>query len=89
MPVNTAHKSTGRKANKRRSVNLTIREGILRHAKTLRLNASQAAEAGIVEAVRKKQEEEWLAANREAILAHNKRIDGDGPLLTHGWAAEK
>jgi antitoxin CcdA len=82
MPPNAGHTPS-----RRRSVNLTIREDIIDAAKALHLNASQAAEAGIVEAIRKRQEEEWMGENRKAITAHNKRIEKDGPLLTPGWAA--
>ncbi len=74
--------------SKRRPVNLTIREDILKEAKALKLNASQAAETGIIAAVRHAREQEWLKNNQGAIQAHNKRIDKDGPLLTPTWGRD-
>lgn len=74
------------RASKRRPVNLTIRADILKEAKELNLNASQAAELGIMAAVKQAREQQWLKDNREALLAHNKRIDKTGPLLTPAWA---
>ena len=71
----------------RRSVNLTIRKDVIDTAKSLKLNASKAAEAGILRAIREAQGERWIAENRAALSAHNKRIDRDGPLLTPDWAA--
>jgi antitoxin CcdA len=75
-------------ASKRRPVNLTIRADVLEDAKALNLNASQAAELGILAAVKQAREEKWLKENREALLAHNKRIDKTGPLLTPAWARD-
>ncbi len=72
---------------KRRSVNLTIRKDVIETAKALKLNASKAAEAGITQAIREAQGEQWLTENRAALAAHNKRIERDGPLLTPDWAA--
>lgn len=71
--------------SKRKAVSLTIREDILGEAKALKLNASRAAEAGILDAIKSTREAEWLDANRAAIDAYNDRIDEDGPLLTSHW----
>jgi len=73
---------------KRRSVNLTIRRDVIDTAKSLKLNASKAAEAGILQAIREVQGEQWIAENRVALNAHNKRIERDGPLLTPDWAVQ-
>lgn len=70
---------------KRRSVNLTISADVLAAAKALELNASQAAERGIMEAVKAARERQWLRDNREAIAAYNRRIEGAGPLLKPDW----
>lgn len=74
--------------SKRRPVNLTIREDVLKEAKALHLNASQAAETGIIAAVKQAREREWLKNSRDAILAHNKRIDKEGTLLTPSWVRD-
>ncbi|MEP3475443.1 MAG: type II toxin-antitoxin system CcdA family antitoxin [Hyphomicrobiales bacterium] len=72
-------------AAKRRPVNLTIREDILKEAKSLNLNTSKAAEVGIAEAIKQAQEQTWLQENRKALTAHNKRVEKQGLLLTPEW----
>lgn len=72
--------------SKRRAINLTIREDILKDAKDLNLNASKAAEQGIAQAIKKAKEQAWLEENKYAISAHNKRVEERGTLLTPGWA---
>jgi antitoxin CcdA len=71
--------------SRRRPVNLTIREDIMKEAKSLELNASKAAEAGIVKAIKKIQTEKWLAENKAAFKAHNERVSNNGTLLTPHW----
>ena len=71
---------------KRRPINLTIREDILRDAKALKLNASKAAEAGIEAAIKQAREDNWLAENQNTIAAHNQRVAESGPLLVPDWA---
>lgn len=71
----------------RKPITLTVREDILQAAKALSLNASQAAEAGIREAVRKAQAEQWLATNRRAIDAYNEHLEQHGPAIPAPWAA--
>jgi antitoxin CcdA len=71
---------------KKRPVNLTIREDILEEAKALNLNASKAAEAGMVSAIKEARAQEWLTKNKKALLAHNKRVEEQGVLLTPHWS---
>ncbi|MEO1028483.1 MAG: type II toxin-antitoxin system CcdA family antitoxin [Pseudomonadota bacterium] len=75
-------------SEKRRRINLSIREDIIDAAKALSLNASRAAEAGIAAAVQKAQEAQWLEENRSALDAHNRRVEEQGVLLTPDWATE-
>jgi len=75
--------------SRRRSVNLTIRKDVMETVKALRLNASKAAEAGIIQAIREAQEHQWRARNGAAIDQHNERIEQDGPLLTPGWTVKQ
>lgn len=70
---------------RRKPVTLTIREDILREAKALALNTSQAAEAGIVQALRQAQTEAWLAAAQPGIDAHNARVAEHGTLIKPYW----
>ncbi len=74
------------KSPKRRPINLTIREDILSDAKALNLNVSKAAEAGIEAAIKRAQEDNWLAENQETFAAHNQRVAESGPLLVPDWA---
>ena len=74
---------------KRRSVNLTIPEDVIQAARELKLNASEAAEAGIRRAIAEKQAEQWLSQNQSALKAHNKRVANEGTLLTPEWADEQ
>lgn len=80
--------SPKKETSKRRPVNLTIRSDLLNEAKTLKLNASKAAEAGISLAIKEARAKEWLRENKEALRTHNKRISKNGPLLTPGWTSE-
>ncbi len=73
---------------RRKRVNLTVREDVMKEAKELGLNASKAAEAGIEAAVREEKGRRWLEENREAIKAHNRRIEREGVLLPPAWLDE-
>jgi antitoxin CcdA len=61
---------------------------VLADAKALKLNASKAAETGIIAAVKKAREEEWLRDSQEAIHGYNERIEKSGPLLRPRWARD-
>ena len=61
---------------------------VMKEAKELGLNASKAAEAGIEAAVREEKGRRWLEENREAIKAHNRRIEREGVLLPPAWLDE-
>lgn len=73
---------------KRKPVNLTIREDVLKEAKALNLNASKAAESGILAAIKETRAQEWLRENSTALQAHNKRVEKGGTLLTPIWLAD-
>lgn len=77
------------KTPKRRPVNLTIRQDVLTEAKGLNLNASKAAEAGLLDAIRREKERQWRHENKQAIDAHNARVDTTGTLLTPIWAKDE
>lgn len=73
---------------KRRPLNISVREDLIEAAKGLNLNTSQAAEAGIADAVKRAQEAAWLEENRDAIDAHNERVEKSGPLLRPVWLGD-
>ena len=81
------HTYSGEETSRRRPVNLTIREDILKDAKDLKLNASKAAELGISNAIREARAAAWLEDNKSALMAHNQRIENEGILLTPDWKA--
>lgn len=76
-------------ASRRRPVNLTIREDLLKEAKELNLNASKAAESGIIAAIQKAKEHLWLEQNKNAIESYNRDIEERGLLLKPSWLKEK
>jgi len=78
--------SSEHEVSKRRPVNLTIREDLIQEARSLNLNTSKAAEAGIAAAVKETRERKWLEENRQALSAHNRRVETEGTLLTPGWS---
>lgn len=70
---------------KRRPVNLTIDEGILAQAKSLKINTSRAAEMGILKAIKQARTEEWKQSHKSAIQAYNERVESLGVLLVPEW----
>lgn len=69
----------------KKPITLTVRSGLVKEARSLGVNTSQAAEDGIAAAVKRAKESAWLAENADAIRAHNERIDKQGTLLTPIW----
>src|SRR3546814_19301601 len=51
----------------RRATNVSLPEDLLSEAKALQINISQAAEAGVAQAIARTRSERWLAENKEAI----------------------
>ena len=70
---------------RRRAVNLTLPGDLVEAARSLGVNASQAAEAGITAAVRSAREEAWLKANQAAIDEHADWLDRHGMPLEPAW----
>jgi antitoxin CcdA len=68
----------------RRAINLSLGADLLAEAKLLNINISQAAEAGLLDAVAKKRAELWLAANEEALKSSNAYVELHGlPLASY------
>lgn len=72
------HKDFYNSAAKKKSVNLSINESLLRQAKALNLNLSQLLEQRLVEHLRESLQKNWLEENCAAIDAYNQRIDRNG-----------
>lgn len=64
-------------ANKR-ATNVSLAESLLAEAKELRINVSQAAEAGLARAVAEKRAELWVAQNAKAFDCWNAYVEKNG-----------
>lgn len=62
----------------RRATNVSLPEDLLSEAKALQINISQAAEAGVSQAVARERSERWLAENREAVESSNAFVEKHG-----------
>ena len=68
----------------RKPTNVSLSAALVAEAKALRLNVSQAAEAGLLRAVEARRQELWLEANRAALDSSNAYVDQHGlPLARH------
>ena len=62
----------------KRATNVSLAESLLAEAKQLRINISQAAEAGVARAVAEKRAELWVAENQNAFECWNAYVEKDG-----------
>jgi len=62
----------------KKAVNLRINKELIDQAKALHINLSQTLETSLVETLREKQKESWLADNKDAVEAYNQRIEKNG-----------
>ncbi len=62
----------------RRATNLTLPEALLRDARELGINLSQACERGLAAAVADKRRQRWLDANQGAMDAWNDYVGKHG-----------
>jgi len=74
--------------DRRKRVNMTVREDVMKEARELGLNTSRAAEAGIEAAIREEKGRRWKEENRDAIEAYNERLEKEGVLLPPPWWTE-
>jgi antitoxin CcdA len=65
----------------RRATNVTLPEALVAQAKDLKVNISQACEAGLAAQVKAAREKKWLEENREAIECYNKYVEENGLTL--------
>lgn len=66
--------SSGRK----KAVNVSIDDGLLKAAKEHGVNLSQTLERAVTEALKEIQRDRWLEENREAIESYNRHIEKHG-----------
>ena len=62
----------------RKATNVTLPETLLAEAKSLEINISKAAEAGLAQAVAERRAEIWRRENRDAIASSNAYIEDHG-----------
>lgn len=80
MPHSTASNSIA----SRRATNITLPEPLLREARGLGINVSQACERGLAAAVADQRRARWLEENKQAIDAYNEHVDWHGlPLAAY------
>lgn len=65
-------------SGKKKATNLSLDQELLKDARALGVNLSEAAEKGVSEAVRKAKGETWLAENREAMEAWGRWVEENG-----------
>jgi len=62
----------------KKATNLSIDNDLLDRARHLKINLSQAVEAGLVEAIRRHERAQWLEKNRAALDAYNDHVEKHG-----------
>ncbi|OWV28964.1 type II toxin-antitoxin system CcdA family antitoxin [Halomonas campaniensis] len=68
----------------RKPTNLSLDSALLKEAKSLGINVSRSAEAGIAEAVKRHKQEKWLEDNASALASSNAYVEANGlPLARH------
>lgn len=68
----------------RRATNVTLPETLLRDAREMGINLSQACEHGLAQAVAEKRRQRWLEENQQAVEAWNGHVAQHGlPLAAY------
>lgn len=62
----------------RRATNVTLSEPLLREARALKINVSQACESGLAREVAGEKARQWQAENRAAMDAWNDYVEQSG-----------
>jgi antitoxin CcdA len=65
----------------RRATNVTLPEALVAEARKMKINVSQACEAGLAAQVANERRKRWLEENRAAIDEYNERIEREGLIL--------
>ena len=62
----------------KKATNLSINSDLLRKAKEFDINLSAALEQALAQLLKRRQRDQWLQDNREAIAAYNQEIEEHG-----------
>jgi len=65
-------------AQSRRPTNVTLSESLLREARALKINVSQACEVGLAQEVANAKALQWQSENRAAMDAWNDYVEKNG-----------
>jgi len=65
-------------SSNRRATNITVDAALLDSARALKINVSQAAEAGLARAVAQRQAQLWLQDNEAALDSSNAYVEAHG-----------
>lgn len=76
-------KQSSLSGNPKKATNVSLASALLTEAKMLQINISQAAEAGLAQAVAEKHAANWLQENHAAILSSNDYVEKNGLPLEH------
>ncbi len=63
---------------RKKATNLSIDHDLLERARRLKLNLSQAVEAGLLDAIRRHERVQWLEKNRAVLDAYNEHVKRHG-----------
>jgi antitoxin CcdA len=64
--------------------NLSVRTDLVKRARRLKLNLSEILETALEEEIRKRERQDWLAENQDAISGYNTRVKKQG-VFSDGW----
>lgn len=62
----------------KKACNVSINQDLLREARALGINLSQAMEGRLAELVREAKAQAWREENKEAIESHNRHVEKHG-----------
>ena len=65
-------------SRRKKATNLSIDHDLLDRARRLKLNLSQAVEAGLAETIRRHERAQWLEKNHAALEAYNEHVEKHG-----------
>jgi antitoxin CcdA len=72
------------KGPKKKPINVSLREDLVKKAKQLRINISGVVEDAVMDAIREAEQKKWLEENEEAISSYNAWVKKRG-LFSDAW----
>lgn len=65
-------------SRQKKATNLSINKALLAEARELKINLSATLEEALLEKVREKKRNQWLAENKQALQACNELVEKNG-----------